>query len=79
MSKIVEKQKELFGKYWIAVLPILMGALGYTGVDQYGNYKERQSTPDVNITIEQAEPNQVKNYTPDIKAAIKAHESEYHF
>lgn len=42
MSKIADKNKELFGRYWMAVLPILLSALGYTGFDQY---EKRSAAP----------------------------------
>ena len=48
MSKLAEKNKELFGRYHYLVAPLFAILAGYAGIDGYGMLTK----PEVNVTIE---------------------------
>jgi hypothetical protein len=75
--------KDLFGKMWIAVIPVLLAALGYTGYDLN---QKRLAAAEVNIVVEAATVTTVveKNYMTQgktfamVEKAFDLHRAEYH-
>jgi len=49
MSKIVQKHKDLFGKYHFIITPLIVALLGALG---YGEYEKRQEPATVTVNVE---------------------------
>lgn len=75
MSKVTAGTEKLFGKLWIAVIPVLLGSVGYTGYDQYSK-RTAVATVTVDVVVESND--QVKDWSPEIKAAMDAHKASHH-
>jgi len=49
MGKLVQKNKDIFGKYHFIIAPLIVTLMGTLG---YGEYEKRQDPPAVTVNVE---------------------------
>jgi len=49
MSKLIDKNKDIFGKYHFIIMPMLLALMSALG---YGEYEKRQNPPAVTVNVE---------------------------